>query len=158
MLIFQTCFNILIFIGKTKNLTSLRALTLQDKECQQNGALKKILDLINLIYRCLILGLDLELFALILKLIQILLCITMVYIIDTLLLILILIYATQQSTITVKVTRKLRNFYQISIFSCGHTMNILIFKNINKDQPQKVSLTKIKYSLLLRITTLQSCR
>jgi hypothetical protein len=122
-------------------LISLWVLTLQEGGYLQNGVLKKILDLINLIYRCSILGLDLELFALILKLIQILLYITMVFIIDTQLLILILIFATQQSSITAKVTRKLRNFYQISIFSCGHTMNILIFKNTKKDQPQKVSLT-----------------
>jgi hypothetical protein len=146
-------FNMLTSIGKNSNLIFLKDLTLQEEGYLQNGVLKKILGMTNLILRCSNHGLDLELFALTLKLIQTFLCIMMVFIIDTLLWILILIYAIQLSLISVKVIKKLRNFYQISIFSYGLIMNILISRNIKKDQHQKVSLTKIKFSQLLRTTT-----
>lgn len=49
----------LTFIGKTKNLISLMDLTLQDKEYQQNGVLKKTLDTMRMILKCSILGMDL---------------------------------------------------------------------------------------------------
>lgn len=156
--IFKIYFNTLTYIGKNSNLTFHQVSTLQEEGYLQNGVLKKILDIMSLILRCSIHGLDSELFALIFKVILILLYTTMDFIIDMQLSILTLISVTQPSTITVRVTKKLRNFYQISISSCGHIMNILISKNIKKDQPQKVFLIKIKYSLLLRITTLLSFR
>lgn len=59
MPIYPTCFNMLIFIGKTKNLISLMDLILQDKEYQQNGVLKKTLDTMHMILKCSNLGMDL---------------------------------------------------------------------------------------------------
>ena len=82
------------------------------------------LDLMNMILKCLNLGMDLVLFAQTFQTDQHLNCITMACIVDMQLLISTLIFAILQRIVIVKAIKKSNGFFQILISSYGLIMNI----------------------------------